>query len=73
MRASTARVISLGIGIAPQSEHDSSLRAAGPALGRSESMGALTMDADDVPRADAQATPAVRDINETTRRAKRTI
>lgn len=74
MRVSTARLISLGIGIAPQSAHASSLRAPGAALGPSVTLGELTMDADDVPRADAQAAAAaVSVINETANRAKRTI
>jgi len=66
-------VISLGIGIASHWVHGSSLLAAGPALGGSATAGELTMDADDVPRVDAQAAAAVSVINETTRRAKRTI
>ena len=73
MRASTARLISRGIGIAPQSAHVGSLLSAGPAFGRSATLGEFTMDADDVPRADAQAAAAVSVTNETARRAKRTI
>ena len=73
MRASTARSISPGIGIAPHSAHVSSLFAAGPALERSAIVGELTMDADDVLRAEAQARAAVSVISETARRAKRTI
>lgn len=73
MRDSTAWLISLGIGIALQSPHASSARAAASALGPPAVDGALTMDADAAPRADAQATPAVSVINETTSRAKRTI
>jgi hypothetical protein len=64
---------SLGIGIAAQSVHSTSLRAPGPALRRSAFVGELTMDAEAVPRPDAQATPAVSVINEAARRAKRTI
>jgi hypothetical protein len=66
-------LISLGIGIALQSLHGSSLRAAGPALGPSATLDELTIDADAAPRADAQAAPAVSVINETASRAKRTI
>ncbi|HEY5416418.1 MAG TPA: hypothetical protein VIK41_16380 [Gemmatimonadaceae bacterium] len=66
MRASTARLISLGIGIASQSVHSTSLRAAGPALRPSATVGELTIEeADAVPRPDAQATAAVSVINET--------
>ena len=73
MRASTARLISLGMGIAPHSAQASSLFAAGPAFGRSATVGELTIDADALPRPDAQATAAVSMINETALRAKRTI
>jgi len=73
MRDSTARLISPGIGIASQSVHGSSLRSADTALGPSAIVGEFTMDADDVPRVDAQAAAAMSVTNETARRAKRTI
>ena len=73
MRASTALLISRGIGMAPQSAHVGSLLSAGPAFGRSAVVGEFTMDADDVAGAEAQAAAAVSMANEMARRARRTI
>jgi hypothetical protein len=73
MRVSTARVISLGIGIGLQSKHVESLRADGPALSTSAVAGELATASGDALRADAHATPPVSAIKETAIRARRTI
>ena len=67
MRRSTALVISVGIGMAPQSAHLVSARESGAELVLTERSFSELTDADVTPRVEAHAAVVVRKITETVR------